>query len=194
MPQTRLQRAIAAIDSRNAGDPNTIRIRGLERKKEQAHAEMVSDWLDRLRPEASEPLRLAARAHHVRRWTIPRDSFPDGRAGYLQWRRSLQDVHAAELRAIMEAEGYQPAEINRAEHIIRKRELARDPEVQALEDALCLVFLETQFTELASRLSEDKMIGVLQKTMRKMSPQAISLALTLDLSPTERELLGKAAS
>jgi len=194
MPDTRFQRAIAAIDHRNAEDPNTIVIGGVERKKEQAHAELVGSWIDRLVPDASEPLRLAARAHHVRRWTIPRDSFPDGRAGYLHWRRSLQDVHAAELRAIMEAEGYAPDLVDRAEHIVRKRELARDPDVQVLEDALCLVFLDTQFSELASRLSEEKMIEVLRKTMKKMSAQAISLALALDLSPMERELLEKASS
>ncbi|MBK5291282.1 MAG: DUF4202 family protein, partial [Acidobacteriia bacterium] len=118
---TRLQRAITRIDARNAGDPNRIVVRGVERGKEQAHAEMVSDWVRRLCPEASEELLLAARAHHVRRWAIARETYPEGRTGYLDWRRALQELHAVELRAVMEAEGYPPEALSRAGEIVRKR-------------------------------------------------------------------------
>jgi len=193
MQSERLQRAMAAIDARNADDPNTILVKGVERKKEQAHAEMVTEWIGRLRPDASEALQLAGRAHHVRRWSIARSQYPDGRTGYLQWRRALQDVHARELRAVMESEGYDAETVARAEQIVRKRELARDADVQALEDALCLVFLETQFEELAERLDEEKMIDVLRKTMKKMSPRGIELAASLPLAEASAALLKKAA-
>ena len=75
----RFRRAIAAIDASNADDPNRITVRGEERPKELAHSELVTAWVHRLDPHASEPLLLAARAHHVRRWTIPRASYPTGR-------------------------------------------------------------------------------------------------------------------
>ena len=182
----RLDRAIAAIDAANAGDPNKLVVAGVERPKEQAHAEMVSEWVRRLRPDAGEPLLLAARAHHIKRWEIPRESFPDGRRGYLAWRRALHDFHAAELRKILEAQGYDELVICRAEAIVHKRNLWTDPDVQALEDALCLVFLETQFDQLAAKIDDAKMIEVLRKTLRKMSEPAKAAALRLPLTSARR--------
>lgn len=191
--KTRLEKAIELIDARNADDPNTLVIRGERRPKEQAHAEMVFERVKRLRPDAGEALLLAARAHHVRRWTIPRSSYAEGRVPYLQWRNALKEVHAAELRAAMTVAGYDAATIDRAEFIVRKRDLTRDGEIRVLEDAICLVFLETQFHDVAARLDRAKMIDVLRKTIRKMSPAGISAALALDLAPEDRALLGEAA-
>jgi hypothetical protein len=185
----RLTHAVAAIDLANSADPNIITVRGAARPKEQAHAEMMSEWIRRLRPDASEALLLAARAHHIKRWMIPRESYPAGRKGYLNWRIALHDFHAAELRRILEAEGYDEVTIARAEHIIRKRNLRIDADVQALEDALCLVFLETQFDELAARLDSAKMIDVLRKTLRKMSEDGKRIALTVPLSDRCSSLL-----
>lgn len=191
--KTPLEKAIELIDARNADDPHTLVIRGVRRPKEQAHAEMVFDWVKRLRPEAGDALLLAARAHHVRRWTIPRSSYAEGRVPYLQWRNALKEVHAAELRAAMREAGYGATAIDRAEFIVRKRDLTRDEEVRVLEDAICLVFLETQFHDVAAKLDRAKMIDVLRKTMRKMSPEGIVAALALDLAPGDRVLLDEAA-
>ena len=152
MDTERFRNAIAAIDAANAEDPNTIRVRGLERQKELAHAELVSEWVRRLRPQASEALLLAARAHHIRRWTVPRSSYPEGRGGYLRWRRDLHEMHARETANILRAHGYDQETIDRVARIVRKENLAGDLDVQALEDALCLVFLETQLHDLARQL------------------------------------------
>src|SRR5690348_3775383 len=152
MPQDdpgRLDRAIAAIDAGNADDPNSVTIRGRTGPKEILHAELVSEWIGRLRPDAPDALVLAARGHHYRRWTVARVSEPPGRAGYLRWRRSLQDRHARELGAVVAAAGYDDATVERVRSIVRKQGLAHDPDVQALEDALCLVFLETQLADVA---------------------------------------------
>ncbi len=189
MNEERFRRAIAGIDAANADDPHQITIRGRVRQKELAHAEFMTEWLRRLRSDASEPLLLAARAHHLRRWTIPRASYPSGRAGYLQWRRDLHELHASEAARILTAEGYAQVTVSRVGEIIRKRNLATDAEVQALEDALCLVFLETQFQDLAARLDTGRMIDVLRKTLRKMSDEGKRLARTIDLSSPERALL-----
>ena len=188
----RFERAVAAIDAANAGDPARIVVRGAERPKELAHAELVSEWVGRLRPDASEELLLAARAHHVRRWAIPRDSYPDGRSGYLRWRRALHDLHAGIAGEILEQAGYESAAVERVQAIVRKRDLAHDPDVQALEDALCLVFLETQFDALADRLDVEKMDDVVRKTLVKMSDDGKRLALELDLGDEERAALDRA--
>ncbi len=192
MDEGRFRRALAAIDAANADDPHRIAVRGLTPQKELTHAELVTDWVRRLRPDASEPLLLAARAHHIRRWTIPRSDYPGGRAGYLRWRRDLHELHAREAARILTHEGYDPPTVNRVRDIVRKKNLAADPEVQALEDALCLVFLETQFLDLAARLDAARMVDVLRKTLRKMSEEGKRLALTIEMSTAERALLEEA--
>jgi hypothetical protein len=188
----RFDRAIAAIDAANADDPHRLVVRGEDRPKELAHAELVTEWVRKLRPDASEELLLAARAHHVRRWEIPRDSYPDGRSGYLKWRRALHDLHARIAGEALSGAGYDLDVIDRVQAIIRKRNLNRDEDVQALEDALCLVFLETQFDALAARLDDEKMDDVVAKTLVKMSDRGQELALTLDLGDDQRAALERA--
>ena len=195
MDEARFRRAIAAIDMRNRDDPYQIEVRGEVRPKELAHAELASEWVARLLPDPSEALQLAARAHHLRRWAIERSSYPSGRAGYHRWRRDLQRLHAEEATTILEELGYDPALIARVCALIKKQGLARggDPEVQAFEDTLCLVFLETQLAATASKLDDQaKAIDVLRRTAAKMSPAALALAQALPLEPDERLLLESA--
>jgi hypothetical protein len=166
----RFARAIAAIDVANAESPTGV---------EGDHAVRVTEWVRRLCPDASEELLLAARAHHIRRWMSPRSSYPEGRAGYLRWRRDLHELHAREAGPILADVGYEAATITRVQDIIRKKSLASDAEVQVLEDALCLVFIQTQYDELAGRLEDEKMQTVVTKTLAKMSDQGRALAVEL---------------
>ncbi len=189
---TRLADALAAIDAANAGDPNTIEVRGEVRPKEQAHAELMTEWLERLDPHATDAQRLAARAHHLRRWSIPRTDHPEGRAGYLRWRTALKKQHAAELGDILERVGYDAATIERAQRIIRKQGLEVDPQVQTHEDALCLVFLETQLAQLTDAQGDEKMIDIIQKTAAKMSDRALGLVADLPMRERDRELVARA--
>jgi uncharacterized protein DUF4202 len=190
----RLSRAIEAIDRANADDPHRIEVGGVLRPKEQAHAELATEWLHRLQPDADEALRLAVRAHHVRRWAIPRHLYPDGRAGYLRWRKALKDLHVAEVARILGGVGYDEATVNRVQRLVAKQGLAShsDPDVQLLEDILCLVFLETQLHDLAARLSPDHVVEVVRKTLPKMSDEAKTAALSLDLAPEDRAVLERA--
>jgi len=187
-----LERALAAIDAANADDPDTIVIAGQERPKEHAHAELMSDWVRRLDPEATDAQLLAARAHHLRRWTIPRSSYPEGRAGYLRWRTTLKKQHAREVAEILEREGYEPAVIERVQQIVRKDGLGHDAAVQTHEDALCLVFLQTQLLELAAEQGEEKTIEIVRKTTAKMSARGIAAASALELTPEARALVERA--
>jgi len=188
----RFEKAIAAIDAVNAGDPNRVTVRGEDGPKELLHAQLVSEWIQRLRPSASEALRLAGRAHHVERWAVERGEYPDGREGYLRWRKALQDHHAEVTACLLAELGYESDTIARVRGVIRKQGLRRDPEVQTFEDALCLVFLETQFSSLASRLADEKMVEVLRKTLRLMSEAGCREALSMDFPPEEGRLLERA--
>lgn len=187
-------RAIAAIDEANADDPNTVQVRGATRPKELAHAELMTEWVQRLDPAATEAQLLAARAHHLRRWSLPRTDYPDGRAGYLRWRTALRKQHAAEVAALLGEVGYDADTIETVRGIVNKEGLGRDPVVQTHEDALCLVFLETQLADTVDSLGDDKMVDVIRKTAAKMSPQALALVGEVPLRDGDRALLGRALS
>jgi Domain of unknown function (DUF4202) len=188
-----LEQVIAAVDAANADDPHTIVVHGETRPKELAHAELMTAWVRRLDPGCSDEQLIAARAHHLRRWSIPRDDYPRDRAGYLRWRTALRRQHAEEVAGIMRDAGYGDQEIARVQAIVGKKGLGRDPDVQVHEDALCLVFLATQFDTLTAQLhDEDKMVDILRKTAAKMSPQGLAAAGTLPLSPGGSALLARA--
>ena len=123
---------------------------------------------------------------------IPRSDYPAGRRGYLRWRRALHVLHAREVAAILTAEGYDESTIRRVQDLVQKKHLGRDAEVQILEDALCLVFLETQLHDLGAQLDDEKLLGVLRKTLRKMSPDAIQRDGELPLDAAGRALLQRA--
>ncbi len=192
MATDRLARGLAAIDAANADDPVRIEVDGELRPKELVHAERMTHWLGVLAPDASEAQQLAARAHHLRRWVSPRDSYPEGRAAYLRWRADQKKRQAAEVGELLTEVGYDRATIDRVATIVAKERLATDPDVQTHEDALCLVFLELQFDDVAARLGDDHTVQVLRRTTRKMSPAGLAVAAAMDLSPHGRALLERA--
>jgi hypothetical protein len=180
---SKFQAALEQFDAANAQDP---------RGAELPYARRLSAWVERLAPNASEELRLATRAQHICRWMIPRESYPPGRIGYLKWREDLKQFHARKAGEILRDLGYEETTVTRVQDLIRKRNFPRDPEGRVLEDALCLVFLEMQFAETSAKTGDEKMLGILQKTWRKMTPQARDIALTLPMSPAQRALVEKA--
>ena len=190
----RFTRAIEAIDAANAGDPNVIVIDGDPYPKELAHARLATAWVRAFDPDATEAQLLAARAHHLRRWTSPRDDYPRDRAGYLRWRAALKKRHASAVGEILQDAGYDDDLIERVGELVRKEGLARDPQVQTHEDALCLVFVQTQLQDLTEQLGDERIVPVVQKTMKKMSQRAIDAVGMLELSPTATDVIVRAAS
>jgi hypothetical protein len=188
----RFEAAARRFDEENALDPNIERVAGVAHPRELIYAQWLTEWVLKLCPEASEPLRLAARCQHLCRWLVPRTSYPMTRAGYLKWREGLKHFHAQKAGDILRETGYPEDLIARVQSLNLKKDLPQDPEVQVLEDALCLVFLEHQFGDLASKTTDDKMIGVLQKTWKKMTAAAHALALALSYAPHARGLLERA--
>lgn len=188
----RFRRAIAAIDTANAEDPNSVVIDGVEQPKERAHAELMTQWVYDLDPHAGAEQLVAARAHHLRRWEMPRDGYPEGRAGYLRWRTDQRRRHTQQVAALLIDVGYDRPFIERVQQIIGKVDLRNDPAVQTHEDALCLVFLRTQLDQLASRLGDSHVEQVVRKSAAKMSDRGVAAAAGLPLSDHGRLLLQRA--
>ena len=192
MDDARFRRAIEAFDRANSEDPNHQLSNGVLRHKELVDAERLSAWVDRLDPNASEALRLAARCQHIRRWELPRSSFSNDRIGYLKWRTELGRFHAETAARLLEAAGYDAATIDAVRRINVKQGLHSNPDTQTMEDALCLTFLEHEFEAFAEKHSDEKLINILQKTWKKMSPRGQSAAEKLALSSRARALLARA--
>ena len=189
----RLAKAFAAIDAANAGDPDRIRVDGRREPAAVVHGRRMSETLDRICSDATEFVRIAARGHHIERWTSPRRNYPAGRIGYLKWRKDLSVFHAQRLAAIMGPFGYASDEIERVGALVRKEGLGSDPDAQLIEDASCLVFLAYGLRDFMAKTEEDKLARILAKTWRKMSESGRQHALALDLpahvpDPLERGL------
>ncbi len=190
----RFEKALRRIDGENGKDPHIIQAGGGVQPSELLYSQWVADWVLRLCPQASEALRLAARSQHICRWMIPRKSYEMTRAGYLKWRADLKQFHAEKSGEILAEVGYPGEMIARVQELNLKRNLAQDPECQTLEDALCLVTIEHQLAELMERTDSEKMLGIVRKTWKKMSPNAREHALALALPAQELELIQKALS
>ena len=190
----RFERALRRFDEENARDPNVETVDGVARPRELVYAERLTDWVLRLKSDASEELRLAARCQHICRWTIPRDTYERTKAGYLRWRTELKKFHAQKAGEILREIGYPDDVIARVQALNLKKDFPKDPDSRVIEDALCLVFLQHQFADLAAKSTEEQMVNALRKSWNKMTEAARTEALKLSYAPRELALIEKALS
>ena len=190
----RVSEAFRQFDQANAEDPNTETVDGTEHPKELLYAQRMTATLEEFAPEASDEVRLAVRCQHIRRWTIPRETYPDGREGYRRWRSDLARFHADTAASILGGIGYDQESITRVSLLLRKERLKSDPEVQLLEDVACLVFLTHYLSAFVEKHESTKVIDILRKTWRKMSDKGHTAALQLNWDTKTRPLVEAALS
>jgi len=186
--------AISKFDAYNSNDPHQEEFEGKTFPKELLYARRMSEKLDAFAPGSPEDVRLAARCQHIGRWEIPRDSYPMDRKGYLQWRSTLKIHHAKIAGQVLADCGYADEIIAKVKFLLLKKELNRDSDTQLLEDVICLVFIQYYLDEFAAKHDDDKVVDILQKTMKKMSPKAIAEAGTIAVSEKTAALINKAAA
>ena len=188
----RFDAVIKAIDAANADDPRTTTVNGAARPYEIVYAERMTERMAAIYPDASEILRIAARAQHIRRWDIPRGNSPEGRNGYNDWRKACREHHGEVISRIMVEHGYAADEIARVVMLIKKEQLKKDRDSQALENVVDVVFVEHYFDEFIGKYSkydDDKIVDIVGKTLRKMSPKGHAAALSLDLPQRTRDYI-----
>jgi hypothetical protein len=189
------ERAASRFDSAHREDPEIAVWQGAKISRASLYHARLVHWVEHLDPDAADPLRLAARCQHLRRWAIPRADYPDGLVGYRNWRSALTDFHLQEASSILREVGYDDASIRRVQDFLAKKNLKRDADVQLFEDAICLVFFETELAELASKHDRDRLIRILRKVRMKMSQRGWEAAqpLVRQLSPELRDLVDQAS-
>lgn len=172
---TRFQQAISLFDAANAADPNLEDAGGQLRPKELLYAERMSEMLQRFAPDAGEVVQLAVRAQHIKRWTVPRNTFPMTPEGYKQWRTGLYKYHAETAGALMREAGYDEATVEQVGRIVAKKGIKVNADSQLLEDIASLVFLEHYLVAFAAQhpeYDEAKWCDIIRKTWQKMSAKA----------------------
>jgi hypothetical protein len=190
----RLQNAIDRFDDYNKQDPNTVTWQDVQYPAEYFYALKLYDWVLKLETQATEPLLLASRSQHIGRWQIPRSDYPMHKAGYLTWRSDLAKFHAQTAGKLMMESGYDSNAIEHVQRIILKKNIKADAEVQVIENALCLVFLEFQYEDFLSKHDDDKVIRIIKKSWAKMSEPGRYAALQLKYTDTGMQLIQAALS
>lgn len=189
---SKFEKAIAAIDQKNAEDPHIEIYDGKEYPKELLYSQRMSEKLLEFQPDASDELQIAARAQHICRWKTPRSDYPMDRPGYLRWREDLKKFHADLTADILREVGYDEEFIKRVSFLIRKKLIKKDEESQTMEDVVCLVFLQFYFDDFAAKHDDEKVVDIVQKTWAKMSPKGHNAALKLPLSKESLRLIKEA--
>lgn len=178
----KLQAAFEAFDNYNKIDPNTFTWEGTTYPQEYFLAIKLHDWVLKLDPDANEALLLASRSQHIGRWESPRETYPMDREGYLKWRKDLSKFHAEKAGFIMQKVGYGDEMIDRVSQIILKQKIKVDADVQTMENALCLVFLEFQYEDFMLKHEPEKVVNILRKSLLKMDAHGHQFALKLTYS------------
>ncbi|HYP69095.1 MAG TPA: DUF4202 domain-containing protein [Thiobacillaceae bacterium] len=175
--QERFNKAMALFDAANAQDPNQDQ----GQPKELLYAIRMSEMIGRFAPAASEAAQLAVRAQHIRRWTVPRSTYPPTKEGYLAWRSGLYKFHAETAGEFMREAGYDQSMIERVQKAVGKRGIKTNAETQLLEDIANLVFIEHYMLDFAASkpdYDEAKWLDIIRKTWSKMSKDARAFAVS----------------
>lgn len=177
------------IDAENAQDPNQENYLSQTYSKELLYSNRMYERLLNFEPNASEEIQIAAKAQHICRWKITRESYPMDRVGYLKWREDLKKFHAKTTASLLEKAGYSEIFIARVSFLIEKKLLKKDIETQLLEDVICLVFLEFYLEPFVQKHDTEKLKNIILKTWNKMSEKGHAAALKINYSSKNLELI-----
>lgn len=189
MTTTPFQKAMAWIDAENAQDPNQETFQSQLFPKELLYSNRMFEKLLAFEPNSSEEVQIAAKAQHICRWKITRESYPMDRVGYLKWREDLKKFHAKTTASILEKSGYSEKFIARVSFLIEKKLLKKDAETQLLEDVICLVFLSFYLDDFVQKHDKEKLKNIILKTWNKMSEKGHQEALKIIYKPANLELI-----
>jgi hypothetical protein len=191
---SKLDAAFKLFDEYNRKDPRNFTWDNVTDPQEYFFAIKLYDWVLKLNPRADEELLLASRSQHIGRWEIPREDYPEGRDPYLKWRKDLALHHAEITGRLMSEAGYGEEQIERVKQIILKKRIKVDPDVQTIENALCLVFLQFQYEDFRKKHEQEpeKIINILRKSLLKMDAHGHSFALALPYTEDGLHLLNEA--
>lgn len=187
--ESRIAVAIERFSNIGSLDPRLVVWEGREAPRQLVESTCLTHFIGTLETHPSEALRLAAHCQHLRRFAFPRRGFPEGRVGYLAWRKEAARRSSEQAADILRSVGIPEPIIDHVKAIVTKRERQLYPDVQTMEDALCLTFFRLDASEFALKHDAAAVARILTRTWQKMSERGKSIALGVGfLAPLDRML------
>ena len=161
----RLETALSAIDAANSDDPNQLWVEGKSEPKELVYARRMTSGSFRLRRASSEDSTAggAAAAYILPRWQIHAllTAIPQDESATCSGERIYTATTPSRCRPYSPGSGtgHDTATIESVQRLLRKQGIKTDPDMQMLEDVICLVFLEYELADFAERYPAEKSRG-----------------------------------
>lgn len=181
--------AANAIENVHQSDASTTYENEMEWAAELIYSERMLQILDKLEPNPSFELKLAAQCQHLERWIVNRGSYPMDRKGYHQWRKAVMDYQLGKTSEILTSVGISQEDITMVLDIISRKGVKHPYESQLIIDVSCVVFIKWYLDPFAEKHEQEKVVDILAKTAKRMSPKALEMVSTLTLSEGSAKLL-----
>lgn len=181
--------AIELIDKVHNQDPNTETIDGMEVKAELLYSNRMLSVLEKVAPDASLELKLAAKCQHISRWSIPRATFSMDKKGYYQWRAAIMEHQLSVTTSVLKQAEINDQSIEIIVDALKNKADKSNINASIIEDTACLTFIKWYLVPFAGQFDAAKAKIILQKTAGKMSTRGLGLLPEMELSEDVHQVL-----
>lgn len=175
-------KAVELINSVHQLDPNSETVDDIEIKSELLYSARMLEILEKVAPNASFELKLAAQCQHISRWSIPRATFPTGKKGYYEWRAAIMKHQLSVSTNTLKQAGIDDEAIAFIIDALKNKADKLNLNASIIEDTACLTFIKWYLVPFAGQFDPDKAKTILQKTANKMSEKGLALIPNMELS------------
>jgi len=181
--------AIRRIDDIHIIDSSIEIIGGDEIKAELLYSNRMLTILEKVDPNSSFELKLAAKCQHMSRWSIPRATFPMDKKGYYQWRAAVMEYQLKVTTSVLQDSGIDNDSIAVIVDALKNKADKTNVNASIIEDTACLTFIKWYLVSFAGQFEAEKAKGILAKTAKKMSERGLGLISQIDLDPAVLDIL-----
>ena len=175
-------KAVVLINSVHQQDPNSETVDGIEIKSELLYSRRMLRMLEKVQPDASFALKLAAQCQHISRWSIPRATFPTGKKGYYEWRAAIMKHQLSVTTSVLQQAEINGQSIEIIVDALKNKADKSNINASIIEDTACLTFIKWYLVPFAGQFDPEKAKDILQKTAGKMSERGLKLISEIELS------------
>ena len=189
MTEIQYIKAVELINSVHNQDPNSETIDGVDIKAELLYSQRMLDILQKVQPNASLELQLAAQCQHISRWSIPRTTFSMDKKGYYQWRAAIMEHQLSVTSSVLKQAEINEQSIEIVVDTLKNKADKTNINASIIEDTACLTFIKWYLVPFAGQFDPEKAKVILQKTVGKMSERGLKLIPELQLSVEVHKVL-----
>ena len=145
--------------------------------------------LEKVAPDASFELKLAAKCQHMSRWSIPRATFSMDKKGYYQWRAAIMEHQLNVSSSVLKQAEINEPSIEIIVDALKNKADKSNINASIIEDTACLTFIKWYLVPFAGQFDPEKAKIILQKTAGKMSERGLGLIPEMELSDDVQHVL-----